>query len=100
MATNAQTPQTYLQLISQDEKTAKVEALKLKAQEAGLALNQEIFNLTVSISKKKSEIVQLQKAIPYSVAAEYLATKALAELEERLEFTQTVKSERFGDATI
>lgn len=100
MATNAQTPQTYLQLISQDEKTAKVEALKLKAQEAGLALNQEIFNLTVSISKKKAEIAQLQKAIPYSVAAEYLATKALAELEERLEFTQTVKSERFGDATI
>lgn len=100
MATNAQTPQTYLQLISQDEKTAKVEALKLKAQEAGLALNQEIFNLTVSISKKKAEITQLQKAIPYSVAAEYLATKALAELEERLEFTQTVKSERFGDATI
>ena len=100
MATNAQTPQTYLQLISQDEKTAKVEALKLKAQEAGLALNQEIFNLTVSISKKKAEIVQLQKAIPYSVAAEYLAIKALAELEERLEFTQTVKSERFGDATI
>lgn len=100
MATNAQTPQTYLQLISQDEKVAKAEALKLVAQEAGLGLNQEIFNLTVSISKKKAEIVALQKAKPYSIAAEYLATKALAELEERLEFTQTVKAERFTDATI
>jgi len=99
-ATTATAATTYLQLISQDEKATKVEALKLKAQESGLALNQEIFNLTVDISKKNTEISALQRQIPYSITAEYKATNELAELNKRLEFANAVKAERFSDSQI
>jgi|SRR6187402_104150 len=102
MATASTTtaPTTYFALISQDEKATKAESLKLKAQESGLALNQEIFNLTVDISKKNTQILALQRIIPYSVADEYRATKELTELEARLAFANTVKTERFSDSQI
>jgi hypothetical protein len=100
MATATTTSTSYFALISQDEKATKAEALKLKAQESGLALNQEIFNLTVDISKKNTEIAALQRAIPYSVGAEYRATNELAELNKRLTFANTVKTERFADSQI
>ena len=97
---NTETKPTYLQLISQDEKTVQKESLKLKAQEAGLELNRQIFNLTVKVSQKEAEIAKLQRQIPYSVAAEYVATKELEEFKVQLKFAQTVKEERFADASI
>lgn len=97
---NTETKPTYLQLISQDEKTVQKESLKLKAQEAGLELNRQIFNLTVKVSQKEAEIAKLQRQIPYSVAAEYVATKELEEFKVQLKFAQTVKEERFADVSI
>lgn len=95
-----ETKPTYLQLISQDEKTVQKESLKLKAQEAGLELNRQIFNLTVKISQKEAEIAKLQRQIPYSVAAEYAATVELSQYNEQLEFAKAIKEERFADASI
>lgn len=91
---------TYFELISQDEKTVQKESLKLKAQEAGLELNREIFDLTVKIKAQETVLTGLQRRIPYSVGAEYNATKILVELEERLEFAKAVKEDRFSDAGI
>lgn len=91
---------TYLELISKDEKTQKAESLMLKAQEAGLELSRAIFNLNTDIAAAKTRLAATQKAIPYSVAAEYKAVKDLEQLEARLEFAQAIKSERFSDATV
>lgn len=91
---------TYLQLISQDEKTVQKETLKLTAQEAGLELNRQIFNLTVKISQKEAELAKLQRQIPYSVAAEYAATIEITQYKDQLEFAKVIKEERFADASI
>lgn len=92
--------ESYLDLISKDEKQVQKESLKLKAQEAGLELNREIFNLTVKISAKEAEINKLKRAIPYSVSAEYRAISELETYKAQLEFAKTIKEERFADATI
>lgn len=41
-----------------------------------------------------------QRAIPYSVAEEYKATKKLEEVQARLAFANKIKETRFADATI
>jgi len=91
---------TYFQLISQDEKTVQKESLKITAQEAALELNREILNLSVKIGRKETEITKLQRQIPYSVVAEYVATAELAFYNEQLEFAKKVKEERFADTQI
>ena len=52
---SVETKPTYLQLISQDEKTVQAGALKLTAQSAALELNREILDLSVKISAKKAD---------------------------------------------
>ena len=99
MANTVTTP-TYLELISKDEKAVKLESLKLKAQEAALELNREIFNLTSKIQSKKNELATAQRAIPYSVAVEYKISQDIANTQTQLEFAQAVRTERFADATI
>ena len=91
---------TYLQLISTDEKTVQKENLKIKAQEAALSVAREILSLNAEISLKRGEVEKSQRSIPYSVGAEYRATKELKELKARLEFATAVKDSRFTDATI
>ena len=49
---------------------------------------------------KKSQVENAQRAIPYSVAAEYKLSKELIELEARLKFANFIKDSRFTDATI
>lgn len=88
---------TYLELISQDEKTILKEDLKLKAQEANLEISREVLNITKAINVKKSEVEKLKRAIPYSAANEYVASQQLAELEKRLAFLEEVKNKRFTD---
>lgn len=105
MARNAEntvetTPVTYLQFISQDEKSVKVEALKLTAQEAALNLNKDLFDLTSSLSKARASLYKAQRAIPYSVQVEYKITKEISELETRIAFVNEIKAERFSDASI
>ena len=91
---------TYLQLISKDEKTVQKENLKIKAQEAALNVSRDILALNSEIAVKRSQVENAQRAIPYSVAAEYKLSKELIELEARLEFANSVKDSRFTDATI
>lgn len=91
---------TYLQLISKDEKTVQKENLKIKAQEAALNVSRDILALNSEIAVKKSQVENAQRAIPYSVAAEYKLSKELVELEARLAFANSVKDSRFTDATI
>lgn len=99
MATTAQNP-TYFQLISQDEKAAKTEQLKLKAQEAGLEVSKELFALNSELAKSKSELAACKKRIPYSVLSEYNVSKRITDLEEKIKFVTAIRDERFSDATI
>ena len=101
MATTATVAKpTYLELISKDEKQVKLESLVLKAQEAGLEVSREIFNLKSLISSKNVELANAQRRIPYSVAAEFKITQEIVDLNAKLEFAQTIKTERFSDAGI
>ena len=97
--TEVKTP-TYLELISKDEKTVQKENLKIKAQEAALSVARDILSLNAEISLANSEVDKAQRAIPYSVAAEYKAVNKLEELTARLEFATAIKDSRFTDATI
>ena len=99
MATEEKVP-TYLELISKDEKTVQKENLKIKAQEAALSVARDILSLNAEISLANSEVDKAQRAIPYSVAAEYKAVNKLEELTARLEFATAIKDSRFTDATI
>lgn len=91
---------TYLQLISQDEKTQKSEALQIKAQEASIEVQREIMNLNSEIAQKRSAIMAAQRQIPYNVKQEYRLTVELDKLEEALSFTQGIKKDRFSDVSI
>lgn len=97
MATNVP---TYLNLISQDEKKVKSEALKIKAQEASIEVQREIMNLNSQIAQKISAIAAAQRQIPYNVKQEFKLTVELTKLKEALEFTKTIKEERFSDVSI
>ena len=100
MSTTEVKKPTYLELISKDEKTVQKENLKIKAQEAALSVARDILSLNAEISLANSEVDKAQRAIPYSVAAEYKAVNKLEELTARLEFATVIKDSRFTDATI
>ena len=100
MSTTEVKKPTYLELISKDEKTVQKENLKIKAQEAALSVARDILSLNAEISLANSEVNKAQRAIPYSVAAEYKAVNKLEELTARLEFATVIKDSRFTDATI
>ena len=100
MSTTEVKKPTYLELISKDEKTVQKENLKIKAQEAALSVARDILSLNAEISLANSEVDKAQRAIPYSVAAEYKAVNKLEELTARLEFATAIKDFRFTDATI
>lgn len=100
MSTTEVKKPTYLELISKDEKTVQKENLKIKAQEAALSVARDILSLNAEISLANSEVDKAQRAIPYSVAAEYKAVNKLEELTARLEFATAIKDSRFTDATI
>ena len=91
---------TYLELISKDEKTVQKENLKIKAQEAALNVSRDILALNAEINLRKSALEAAQRAIPYSVSAEYKLAKELKEYEARLEFAMEIKDSRFTDASI
>ena len=91
---------TYLELISKDEKTVQKENLKIVAQEAALNVSREILALSAEETSLKSEVERAKRAIPYSVAVEYKTSKKLEEVQNRLEFANEIKSNRFSDATI
>lgn len=91
---------TYLQLISKDEKAVKAEKLILRAQESGLALNKDIFDIKTEISKVKSAIALAQRQVPYSAQVEYNGVQKLAALEAKLKFYSDIKTERFSDAQV
>lgn len=94
------TAPTYLELISRDEKTVQKENLKIKAQEAALNVSRDVLALNTEITLKRSSLETAQRAVPYSVAAEYKIAKELKELEERLAFANQIKETRFTDAAI
>ena len=100
MSTTEVKKPTYLELISKDEKTVQKENLKIKAQEAALSVARDILSLNAEISLANSEVDKAQRAIPYSVAAEYKAVNKLEELTARLKFATAIKDSRFTDATI
>lgn len=92
--------ETYLELISQDEKEAKVENLKLIAQRAHLRLNEEKLSLKEQIAEKEADIKYFQKQIPYDYLKELIAATELEVLNKKLAFIEKVIKERFSDATI
>lgn len=98
--TTVRSAQTYLELISKDEKTVQKENLKIKAQEAALNVARDILALNTEVSLKRSALESAQRAIPYLVATEYRIAKELAELEARVEFATTIRESRFTDANI
>ena len=101
MANTAATAKpTYLELISQDEKEVKVEALKIEAQRASIGVQTVVLELNGKISLAKIALSAAKKRVPYSVQAEYDASQDLERLEAKLEFAKTIKDERFSDVTI
>jgi hypothetical protein len=92
--------ETYLELISQDEKEVKVENLKLIAQRALLRLNEEKLSIKGKIAEKEAEIKYLQKQIPYDYLKELVASTELEVLNKKLTFIEKIIKERFNDATI
>lgn len=92
--------ETYLELISQDEKEAKVENLKIIAQRALLKLNEEKLSIKGKIAEKEAEIKSYQRQIPYDYMKELIATTELEVFNKKLEFIEKIISERFKDATI
>ena len=52
------------------------------------------------ISTAKKRVFTAQRAIPYSVAAEFKATAVLVELTEQLAFTKNIAATRFTDAEV
>lgn len=91
---------TYFQLISQDEKTIKSEQLKIDAQKASIAVQTEIMKLNQQIAIANNELNRVQRAIPYSLTAEYKAQEDIEILQERLEFAKEIMETRFSDVTI
>lgn len=100
MSTQAQTPATYLELISKDEKAVKIESLTYEAQKANLALSKEIMEFKSTIANKKSLLASAQRQIPYVVGTEYTIAKEIEILEAKLAFAEKIKAERFSDAQI
>ena len=92
--------ETYLELISQDEKEAKVENLKIVAQRALLRLNEEKLSVKGKIAEKEADIRAFQKQIPYDYLKELIAVTELEVLNKKLAFIEKVIKERFSDATI
>lgn len=92
--------ETYLELISQDEKEAKVENLKIVAQRALLRLNEEKLSVKGKIAEKEADIRAFQKQIPYDYFKELVAVTELEVLNKKLTFIEKVIKERFSDATI
>lgn len=92
--------ETYLELISQDEKEAKVENLKIVAQRALLRLNEEKLSVKGKIAEKEADIRTFQKQIPYDYLKELIAVTELEVLNKKLAFIEKVIKERFSDATI
>nr|DAE86568.1 MAG TPA: hypothetical protein [Caudoviricetes sp.] len=92
--------ETYLELISQDEKEAKVENLKIVAQRALLRLNEEKLSVKGKIAEKEADIRTFQKQIPYDYLKELVAVTELEVLNKKLTFIEKVIKERFSDATI
>jgi cell division protein FtsL len=91
---------TYLELISQDEKSVKIEQLKIEAQRASISVQTDIMELNSAIATKKIELSRLKRCVPYSVRAEYEVSLQITDLEDKLEFCQNIKSERFSDVSI
>lgn len=100
MAATTRTEKTYLELISQDEKSLKSESLKLIAQENALNLNKEIFELDTEIAKLKSKLEASKRANPYSIAVEYSTATKMEELQKRVDFARQIKDVRFSDSQI
>ncbi len=100
MATKETVQLTYLQLISQDEKTQKTEALQIRAQEASLDVQREIMNLNAQIASKKNDLFGVQRQFPYNVKNEYKVCADIDKLEEALAFAQEIKKVRFSDVSI
>lgn len=88
---------TYLQLISQEKEETKKEEMSLIAQEAALQLNQDKFNVSKKIQEIKMKINKVKRNIPYSVSLEFVLSKELEALEEKLKFIEDIKEERFSD---
>lgn len=94
------TEKTYLQMISQDEKTKAKQELLLTAQNANLELGQHILRLKTQISSLAMKIERMKCEIPYNYKEEYGATLIKKQLEEELNFVEKVRGDRFKDATI
>lgn len=93
-------PVTYLQFISQDEKSVKKEGLAIRAQEASIEVQKEIMGLNSSIAKKTNVLLAAKRQVPYNVSSEYTVTNELIELKAKLAFVQAIKKERFSDVSI
>ena len=92
--------ETYLELISQDEKEAKVENLKIVAQRALLRLSEEKLSVKGKIAEKEADIRGFQKQIPYDYLKELVAVTELEVLNKKLAFIEKVIKERFSDSTV
>lgn len=100
MSTETRRPLTYLEMISQDEKSQKSAENKIQAQQQALTLDKAIFDLGVELNRAKVALETSKKAKTYSVFTEFTLVKTIKDLEEQLSFARNIKKERFFDAEV
>lgn len=93
-------PVTYLEFISQDDKSVKKESYAIKAQEASIEVQKEIITINADIAKVQSVLLAAKRQVPYNVNSEFLATNQLTELQAKLKFVKSIKTLRFSDVSI
>lgn len=91
---------TYLSIISQDEKAAKKEGLKITAQEASIGVQTEVMKLNSAIAKLKTQLVKVSRQVPYNVNSVFEVHTSIENLEEKLKFVKNINDTLFTDVTI
>lgn len=88
-------PVKYLDLISQSQTDITAEQLAFKADDAKLAVMNAEIATRKSISSKKIELSNAQRAIDYDIQKEINIIAEIESLEKGLLFIQKVLKERF-----
>lgn len=91
---------TYLKLISQDEKKAKQGQLKLEAQKAYITVQNDVMKLKQSLFNLGGQLEAAKRAIPYNMQNEFKISENIATEQARLDFATAIMTDRFADAAV
>ncbi len=91
----SQEPSKYRDLISQSEGEMKSEQLQLDVQKAKSGLEVSIAQTKLELANARQRLAEAKRANPYSIETEITAIQAVLDLEQGLEYAESVLEERF-----